>query len=70
LLEKLRQDGFNKVGWDRKTDAIGGGIGLSIHRGQRWNANQLPLYIDQGSATITRIEGGIGLDGVGDRGSC
>ncbi len=64
------QDRFNQIGWDRKTDAIGGGIGLGIDRGQCWDANKLPLQIDQGPAAIAGIDGGIGLDSVGDRGSC
>jgi hypothetical protein len=63
-------DGCNQIGWDRKTDAIGGCIGLAIHCGQCWDANQLPLQIDQSAATIARIYGGIGLDSVGDRSSC
>ena len=39
LLENLMQGCFNKIGWDRKTDAIGGCIGLGIHRGHGRNAN-------------------------------
>ena len=69
LLENLLQDCFNKIGWDRKTDAIGGCIGLGIHRGHCWDANKLSLQIDQSATTIAGIYGGIGLDGVGDRGS-
>lgn len=70
LMENLMQVCYNKIGRDRKTDTIGGRIRLRIHRGQCWDANQLPLQIDQSPATIARIYGGIGLDGFGDRRSC
>ena len=56
LLENLMQDGFYKIGWDGETEAVGGCIGLGIDRGQGWDADELPLHIDQGSATIAGID--------------
>src|SRR5437016_3404570 len=70
LLENLLQGCFNKIGWDRETDTVGSCIGLAIHCCQCWDANKLSLQIDQGPATIARIHSSIGLDSIGDRGSC
>jgi hypothetical protein len=54
----------------RKADAIGDCIGLGIDRGQCWDTNEFSLQIDQCPAAIAGIHGSIGLDGVGNCGSC
>ena len=69
LLDKLVGDGGYEIGWDRKTDPIGGCVRLRIDCSQCWDTDELPLQIDQGSATIAGIHSGIGLDTMGDRGS-
>ncbi len=69
LLQNLLYHCFYDIGWDRKTDAIGGGIGLGIDGAQGRDADELPLQIDQGPAAIAGIQGGVGLDGIGEGGS-
>ena len=60
--------GFDEIGWDRETDAIGLGIGLAVDRGQGRDADKLPLQIDQSSTAIAGIHGSVSLDEMGERG--
>ena len=68
-LDKLLHDCCYAIRWDRKTHAIGRGVGLGIDSGQCGDADELPLQIDQGSTAIAGINGSIGLDGLRDGGS-
>jgi len=69
LLENLRQGSFYQIGWDGEADAVGGRVGLRVNGGQGWDADELPLQIDEGPAAITGIDGRIRLDGLGDCGT-
>src|ERR1700730_15208967 len=66
LLENLLDHRLDEIGWDRKIDTIGRGVGLGICGTREWDADKLPLQIDQGPTAIAGIEGGIGLDSVGN----
>src|SRR2546421_13113076 len=66
LLENLLDHSLDEIGWDRKIDAIGRGVGPAILGTREWDADELPLQINQGPAAIAGIEGGIGLDGIGN----
>jgi hypothetical protein len=69
LLHDLAHHRRHEVRWDRKTNAIGGGVRLSIDGPQCRDANEFSLQIDQSAAAVAGINGGIGLDGVGNCGS-
>ena len=66
LLEDLLDHGLDEVGGDGKVDAIGSGVGLAIGSTREGNADNLALQIDQSPTAVAGIDGGVGLDGVGD----
>ena len=66
LLENLLNHRLDEIGWDGKIDTIGRRVGLGIFGTRECDADELPLQIDQGPTAIAGIEGGIGLDGVGN----
>src|SRR5712692_6780071 len=68
-LDDLRRDKLDAIGGDGKADAVGRGIKLWIDGGQGWNAYQVALHVYQCAAAIAGVDGGIGLDSIGNNGS-
>src|SRR5207249_3295471 len=67
-LDELWQDGLDAIDWDGEPDAIGRRVELWIDGCQRRNADHVALQVHQRSSTVARVNRGIGLNGMLDRG--
>src|SRR5690554_2901021 len=67
MSNELRYNFFYRVHRDRKTDTSARATGAVDHG---INAHQLSLRIEQRTTGVTRINGGIGLNNIGDRALC
>ena len=65
-LNELRHDRLDAIGGDGEANAIGGRIKLGIDGGERGNTDHVALQVDQGSSTIARVNGCIGLNRILD----
>src|SRR5689334_2601852 len=64
---ELTDDGFHAIRGDGETDAIGGNPGRRLYRREGWNADKLPLQIDQRPATVAGVDGRARLDEARNR---
>src|SRR6266852_1741684 len=65
ILDDLRHNQFYLIDRNSKTNTIGRTEpGINCH--QCGNTNHISLQVNQGPTTIARIDGCIGLNGIGD----
>src|SRR5690242_4238137 len=53
---ELTDDSFHAIRGDGETDAIGGNPGRRLYRREGWNADKLPLQIDQRPAAVAGVD--------------
>src|SRR5438309_6392862 len=65
-LNDLGRDKIDTVCWNREADTVSWSIKFRVNSRQRWDSYQVTLHVYQSPTTIAGIDGGVGLNGIGN----